>query len=424
MKRLIGWILLLSVAVAGSATSIEAFQAETRIITRGSDILVIRGAVLIDGTGRAPLNDATIVIQGNRIRSVGSAGAVEIPDGARQLDLSGLVVLPGLIDSHVHLTSVGPPQGPNDDPYSPALLSYLEHGVTTIKDMGGIHPLTVEIKRSLADGRRKGPRLFVAGPMFTAPGGHPAGSWLKGNGALARLFSRQVKDPGEAREEVRKLARDGVDFIKAVYDTSQEESPFGKLPTLDRAVLKAIIEEAHMLGLRVAVHWSIPSELSEILELSPDGLEHIGFSAIPDDLVARIAKDRFYLDPTLAVSEAVVQSPSGDPVLRENVRKLAGAGVELVAGTDAPLIGMNFGDGLDRELETLVHAGLTPMQAIQAATKNAAEYLGKSRDIGTIETGKLADLIAMAGNPLEDIRNIGNVRLVIKDGELLIDKLK
>jgi imidazolonepropionase-like amidohydrolase len=409
-------LLTLALACDAALSTLSAPSVQAQSAAPPATV-VIDGVRLIDGTGARPVDDAVIVVADGRIRAAGPRQSVTVPTGATRLSLNGLTVLPGLIDSHVHLTAIPPGAG---DPQAAALRALIESGVTTVKDLGGVHPMTIELRRLVATGQRTGPRVFVAGPMFTAPGGHPAGSWLKGMDEVARMFSRQVDHPDSARAEVRRLAAQGVDFIKGVFDTGPEGNPFGKLPTLKRDVLAAIVDEARRQRLPVVIHWSMADELSQIVDLRPDGYEHIGFTPIPDDLIAKLGQSRVALVPTLAVTEAVIRAPKGDSTLRANVRKLAASGVSIVAGTDAPLGDLPFGSGLVRELEALVGAGLTPMQALQSATCNAAMLLRREQELGTLQPGRIADLVAVFGDPLADIRALRNVRLVMKDGKILV----
>lgn len=434
MDRIVVWGLAILAAV-GLAVLLMQPPANKVSISQGSEVLVIQGATLIDGTGSPPLENATIVIRGNRFQAVGPATSVEVPANAQKLDLSGLTILPGLVDSHMHLgmafMTASPGNPPQSEEIQSLLKAFIEQGVTSVKDVGDVYPFIVGIKRSIAEGQVIGPRLFVAGPFFTAPAGHPAGTFFKGNDFLIQNGTRQVTDPKVAREEVRKLAQGGVDFIKAVYDAGSPTDRRGIFPKLDLQILKAIIEEAHQLKLKVIVHCEYARDLKELVELTPapDAIEHVGITAIPEDVISKIKAHGTYVDPTTVGYEA--QMPPGvyeNSTQRKNLQKFISAGVTLTAGTDAPYImsglGLQFGESLHRELELLVDGGLTPMQAIQAATKNAAELLGKADELGTIKAGQLADLIAISGNPLENITNSRNVQVVIKDGKVLIDKRK
>lgn len=395
--------------------------------------LALVGANVIDGTGAPPLHDSVILIENGRITAVGPRSKTKIPEGFEWRDLSSLTVLPGLIDSHVHLT-FALLKGPND-PKADAIINgvlqeFLRHGVTSIRDLGAGYPWIIELRRSVAEGRRTGPRIFAAGPMLTAPGGHPAGTLLVGNKGAIASGTRQLTTPEGGRATVRELAEGGVDVIKAVVDSGGRRNRPQTFPTLNAETLAAIVEEAHKAGLPVTVHWGNVAELPGIIAAHPDQIEHSGYAPIPQPLISEIAASEIVVDPTLVIMAAVTNAdeqriPASEFSQEfkagslENVRRLHAAGVEITAGTDSPLGNLHCGESLQRELELLVETGLSPMEAIQAATSRPANLLKRGSEIGTIQVGKRADLIAVAGNPLQSISNIRNVRLVMLDGQVI-----
>ena len=385
--------------------------------------LALVGATVIDGTGAPAVTDAVLIIENGRIRGVGPRSRLAIPEGVERKDLSGLTLLPGLIDSHVHII-FALPRGPAD-PQADATISqvlgeFLRHGVTSIRDLGSGYPWIIDLARSIEGGRRKGPRIFAAGPILTAPGGHPAGTLLRGNDAAIAAGTRQFVSPEEGRAVVRDLASGGVDVIKAVFDSAGRPNRPQRIPTLNAEVLRAIVAEGHAVGVPVTVHWGNVEELPSIIPARPNQLEHAGYKPIPQTVIAQIARAGIAVDPTLAVLSASIVSPnefSSGPL--ENVRRLHSAGVVITAGTDAPLGKLPFGESLQRELELLVQAGLSPMEAIQAATSRPARLMKRGDEIGTIEVGKRADLIAVAGDPLHAISDLRQIRLVIRDGRIV-----
>jgi len=387
---------------------------------RSDPPLALVGATVIDGTGAPPLPDAVVLIENGRIRRVARRSEVVIPEGVVRKDLNGLTLLPGLIDSHVHINFAlprGPADPQADEILNQVLSGFLRHGVTSIRDVGAGYPWIVQLAHSIQEGRRIGPRIFAAGPLITAPGGHPAGTLLQGNPPAIAAGTRQIVSADEGRATVRELASGGVDVIKAVFDSGGRPNRPQRIPTLEAKVLRAIVEEASIAGVPVTVHWGNVEELPSIIAARPSQIEHAGYRPIPGQVIAQIARAGIAVDPTLSILSASIGSAdefSTGPL--DNVRRLRSAGVVITAGTDAPLGNLPFGESLHRELELLVKAGLSPMEAIQAATSRPARLMKRGDEIGTIQEGKRADLIAVGGDPLRSISDVREVRLVIRDG--------
>lgn len=393
--------------------------------------LAITGAALIDGTGADPVEDATILIQEGTIEAAGPADAVSVPETAERLSADGLTIVPGLIDAHVHF---GAPEVETYEEFEDLSLvgtiwdairanpdtrrSFVEHGVTTIKSAGDSDDLIFRAREAIENHELEGPRIRTAGPVFTAPGGHPAGTIYEGNDYLIETATRQVKRPSEAREQVAEVDELGADLIKTVVDGGN--SAHGDLPTLEPEVLEAIVDEAHGRDLPVTTHWSAPDEARVALDAGADALEHAGNSGTVDSTLARRIGDAdVEVVPTLAVTEAVMPEEVLERAL-ENVARLHEAGVDLVAGTDAANPGVAFGESLHRELELLARAGLSPEEALEAATARAAEHLRMEGEVGTVEPGKTADLVGVAGDPLDDISATREVELVVREGKVLV----
>lgn len=184
--------------------------------------LALVGARVIGGTGAPPLPDAVVIIESGRIRRVAPRSEVVIPEGVDRRDLTGLTLLPGLIDSHVRINFAlprGPADPKADATINQALMDLLRYGVTSIRDLGAGYPWIIDFAHSIEGGRRKGPRIFAASPLLTAPGGHPAATLLRGNAAAIAAGTRQIVSPEEGRAAVRDLARGGVEVIKAIFDS-------------------------------------------------------------------------------------------------------------------------------------------------------------------------------------------------------------
>ena len=416
--------------------------------TADAETLVLAGGRLIDGYGGPPLENAVIVIEGNTIREVGSEGTVKIPDGARVVDTNGRTVMPGMMDMHVHLMILGHGDYDHWDQTYPSQYrdvimpisakQLLMAGVTTARDLGAPLEDIVAVKRRIERGEIPGPRMFVSGPFLQ-----------KSNTPLTAPFRWIVNGPEDARKKVRTIIAGGGDVIK-VIDQDQM--------TLEE--VKAIVDEAHKAGKTVAAHAHRSEEIRQALKAGVDCLEHTGLATKPgyeEDVLAAIRERNATLywcptieglflfeytkqfperidDPRLKadlppeiyrdVHESIRDVshldyfylvPRRVPMLANKFRQLREAGVTLVTGTDSG-IPLNFHfDSTWRELKTFVELGMTPMDAIRAATYWPARML-KQDNLGTIAPGKLADIIVVDGDPLSDISAVRHVVHVIKDG--------
>jgi enamidase len=352
-----------------------------------------------------------VVVRGKSIVAVEPESAAP-PAGLHPIDLDGLTLLPGLIDSHVHLGATG-------DPWL-EMVQLLSNGVTTVQDVGNRLERILEIREYLTTVR--GPRLLTAGPLFTAPGGHPIATLFVGVEQKYKSSGRGVDDPAAAALEVREVARAGVDLIKVVVTdcTAWQQTPCERL---DTAVLAAICDAAHAEGLRVVAHTDSSEDVRDAVLAGVDVVTHgVTTGTVPKDLPGLLReRDTLYL-PTIASSSSYYYKPVETQL--HILRAFFEAGVEIVAGTDAPHSATSWGSGLHVELVYLVKAGLTPEKALASATRVAAERLGLQDAIGTIEPGKRADLLAVRGDPLSDIAALSHVMLVVRDGHVVFSKLR
>jgi enamidase len=407
-------------------------------------VLTLTNGRLIDGTGRDPIEKLAIIIDGNRIKSVEAVNSY--PDKTSLVDLRGLTVMPGLIDCHLHLGGLTV-----DQPgkaigkvsfidmasffwdyfrnYAHRRRLAIDNGVTTIRSAGDHYPHIIRLRDKIAAGKLLGPRIFAPGPTITAPGGHPAGTIYKGNRYIIENATRQLADVNIAREEVRRLVEGGVDCIKAIYSDINPMDITHKVSRLSLDVLEVLADEAHQHNLRLMVHTGSPKETMDAVKAGADSIEH---GILPggdsfefnDDLIKMMLDKGTYFVPTLAIAWAYKDAyPDVFSGLKKVFKKLHSAGVNIAAGTDSGTPGVVIGKGLHKELELMVEAGISPMEAIMAGTKNAANNLGKASELGTIESGKLADIIAVSGDPLKDIRDTREIKLVIKDGKTLVSRI-
>jgi len=385
-----------------------------------------------------------IIIDGNRIKDIGLVTGY--PDSTNVVDLRGLTVMPGLVDCHLHLGGLT-----RDQPgkaigkvsfidmasffwdyfrnYAHRRRLAIENGVTTIRSAGDHYPHIIKLRDKIAAGKLVGPRIFAPGPTITAPGGHPAGTIYKGNRYIIENATRQIAEVSSAREEVRRLVGGGVDCIKAIYSDINPMDITHKVPRLSLDVLEALADEAHQHNLRLMVHTGSPKETMDAIKAGADSIEH-GIlpggdsTEFEDDLVKMMLDKGTFFVPTLAIAWANKDAyPDLFAGLKTTLRKLHDAGVNMAAGTDSGTPGVVIGKGLHKELELMVEAGMSPMEAIMAGTRNAADNLGKANELGTIEPRKLADIIAVSGDPLKDIRDTREIKLVIKDGKILVNRV-
>ena len=399
--------------------------------------VALTNALLIDGTGAPAVADATIVIAGNEIAAAGAA--VSVPEHAEVIDLRGKAVLPGLIDAHVHLGGLGfgntPPFGGRaaTGDYAAVLTGALRHGVTTQRSLGDFLHDSIAVRDEIANGNRVGARIVTAGASFQVAGGHPNASVWAGDRTTIREAARMPTTPDEAVRAVDELTAAGVDLIKIIISNNAmfgSPRPELKLPW---RLTEVIVRAAHGNGLRVAAHTETLDDTRRAVESGVDDIEHMLLGAPDptpldesgvDDLFAVMKTEGTYLVPTMVVRQRQADENTDARTLRHNnllVRRAYEAGVRLGVGSDAHTVGLH-GWKLRHELVMMVHDQAIPAAAaIVAATRTNAELLGKSESLGTVEPGKLADLLIVEGNPLRDITALANVHQVISNGTVVVD---
>ena len=407
---------------------------------------VLKNARLIDGTGAGAVKDATIVIDGERIAAIGTQNQADFPAGAEVIDCAGMTVLPGLIDCHDHMANhkydlahrwgIDEPHSTRHLRTAAVLRQTLEAGYTLIRDAGG---LDAGFKRAIDEGLTTGPRLLISLAIISPIGGigdpvSPSGDSCCVNGDPL-LPSGVVETFADVRPVVRRMVRAGADVIKCATtggaSTRPGHGPRDGAFNLDE--MRALVEEAQALDRRVMCHALGGRGLDIAIEAGVNSIEHGCYLDEDPRHLDRMAARNIVFVPTLLVYEYHRKSPQ--PHVKERalhlqkpheqgIRKALAAGVKIVAGTDAGGHGHPANAG---ELDCLVRAGLSPMQAIQAATLWAAECCGKEAELGTVEKGKLADLVVVAGDPLADIavlREAKNIALVLKGGAVAADRMK
>jgi imidazolonepropionase-like amidohydrolase len=354
-----------------------------RTRTRSREPLLFRQAHLIVGDGNV-LNDVDILVEHGNITRIEPA-RIDAP-GARVIEAHGKTVMPGLIDGHCHLNFLNARSGfaariqarfglsePSEE--------LLRFGITSIRTMSEPPKLVLGLRNRTRAGKRVGPTMVVAGPAFTAPGGHPQVTVGRGNAWLGRNMVYTPTTETEARTMVRTLQSRGVDLIKFVYQGGHY-AEFGEaINKLPESVALAIIDEAHTQGLPVGAHTHYAADVAFLIEAGVDSIEHgVLEEAAPAELLRAWANKRTFLIPTLSISE-VVNNANQQSYLTQagrNLKHAVTAGVRIAAGTDS-MVGAMPADTLHHELQLMVTAGIAPGQAIQAATGNAAEAVATSR---------------------------------------------
>ena len=405
-------------------------------IASAQQVTVIKAGTLIDGTSAQPRKNQTIVIRGDRIESVG--GDVAVPAGAKVIDLSGMTVLPGLIDAHTHIFLQG--EDPEKGGYDIQLLKFplayraaratvsarraLEQGFTTIRDVEteGAGYGDVGIKMAINEGRIPGPRMFVVTRAISTTGGYD----LEGYAPEITVpkGAQLIDGPVEARKAAREQLDHGADWIK-VYMTHRswldKQGNLVSQPTLTVDELKAIVDEAHGWGKKVACHAYNGIGLQRALDGGCDSIEH-GLD-ISDAQIAQMLRQGTWYVPTLSVyydHNAPADTAAGKRDRKRwqlhgpSFQRALKAGVKIAYGTDDG--GFSWDEPEGQDFARMVEFGMSPMDAIRAATSRAAELLDMQGDIGAIAPGAYADVIAVSGDPLRDINVLENVRFVMKDG--------
>ena len=403
------------------------------------------GAMLIDGTGGIPLDDSTVLLDGEKIVAAGPRGSVDIPPQAEEIDLTGLTLMPGLIDTHDHLADKNYTLLSRWEIEEPASLAHLKTakaiedslaaGYTTIRDAGG---LDAGFKQAIAEGLLNGPRLLTAVSIISPTGG--IGDRVAPSGHRTAYAADPMRPVGVAngpeavRSMVREMVRVGADVIKfaTTGGASSRQGHGPKDIAFGPDEVKALVDEAAAQGKLTMCHALGGPGLRMCVEAGVGSVEHGCYLADDPDLLKMMADNNTFFTPTWEVYEfhSTISAPHVKAraealfhTHRDSLHKAVEAGAKITAGTDAG--GFVHGDNA-REIELMVDRGLTPMQAIQTATGWAAECIGLGKEIGTVEKGKQADLLAVAGDPLKSVsvlRDKEAIKLVMKGGVAYVDKL-
>jgi imidazolonepropionase-like amidohydrolase len=395
---------------------------------------------LFDSTGDNLRETQVIVVEGERIKGVGSAASIKIPAGSTVIDLSNATVLPGMIDCHTHLGSRADRYNEiydfKDSPFNSAFAGVvnakktLEAGFTTVRDVGSAPFLAVDLRNSINEGFLPGPRIVASGPGISITGGHgDLNNYTPQTRVTMFPEERdfQIADGAEQiRHTIRAQEKYGVDVIKILATggvLSRGDKPGAPQYTLEE--LKVAAETAHMGGRKIAAHAHGAEGIKNAILAGIDSIEH---GSLVDDEGIRLAKEHgtyFVMDiyndeyllneaPKFGLTEEKLEKEKTVGKLqRENFEKAFKAGVKMAFGTDAGVY--PHGDNA-KQFFYMVKYGMTPAQAIRAATSSAADLIGRTADVGTIEAGKYADIIAVDADPMSDVRALEHVSFVMKGG--------
>jgi imidazolonepropionase-like amidohydrolase len=432
--------------------------------------LAITGVTLIDGTGMPPQGGVTVLVEAGLVADITSADDAVIPEGTTVIDAAGKYAIPGLADMHVHFgRGGGLPNSPRS--VERVLRQFLFYGVTTVLNLGAYGGATdqiAELRRRRAAGELLAPHIYATGGLLTVPGSHPINRWARSLpdsvDAESYDWSQRgvwlVLTPEEVREVVRRVAAEGMDGIKVVIESEVLAPPFEESPQMPPEMIRAAVEEAREHDLPVFAHVTSPDELEEAVEAGVRAVVHLvhPLGAPNAGLLTEMRQQGIFYIPTASLHvwadtwgepsqnltdpflrsgieesllDALLASPMNPKVpptesdweqRRSGLRTLKAAydaGVVLVGGSDTANPFVFHGYSMHHELELMVEAGLTPMEALQAATRRAAEMMREEDVWGTIEPGKRADLLLLSEDPLENIRNTRTLEWVIRGGEVI-----
>jgi len=416
--------------------------------------LAIEHVTLIDGTGRTAVADATVVIDNSRIIAVGDS-KTRVPRGARRVNGEGKFLIPGMMDLHLHLIGGGAWKGSSAQSGKPldfdiglqALQGYLYYGFTTIYDAGNNPDFILPLREQERSGKIIAPRIFATGQLLSYPG-----SWSVGYAGIG------VRDWPETTKDLDLQISRYPDIQKLTYE-SFGVGPNPLIKSLPKELMAQMITYLHERGIRTTVHISNETMARDAIAAGADTLAHApGVGVITKDFAEMVAKKKIPIQTTLSVFDEISQMESGVdflktaeyaatvdaaeiparegsrnryvklgwpawfttilPYAKRNLKMIHDAGGILALATDR-----TFAPTAHRELELVVDAGISPQDTIRIATLNAAIFLGREKDLGSIEVGKLADMVLLNADPTSDIKNVRAVEMVIKDGKI-IDRSK
>jgi imidazolonepropionase-like amidohydrolase len=395
MKRFHWYIMILVLAGCSSTARMSdppQVSERYRALDPGKPIALVN-AVIIDGTGADPIRGGTIVFDGGKIAAVGKE--VPLPEGCQILDMEGATVLPGLVNAHVHNAY-----------YERHAAIFAYSGVTTVRDLsygaGDVWTATAFRDRALADPKKC--RIVSAGTLITVPWGYMA------------LGGLTVGSEEEARQKVDMELDAGVDFVKIVF----QEPVFPQLANLSPMLGSFIVARAHARGVPVTAHVGTARDLAMALDCGVDDIAHVVYDELTDDLIARMVSAHIPMEPTL--TDWATSTGREREIILSNFKRFMDAGGIIALGAEHVHTAKNAGAFVGMplpELKMMREGGMDPMRIIVASTKTAADVCGLGSTLGTLEAGKLADILVLDGDPLTDLDAFSRVRIVVHSGVII-----
>ena len=377
---------------------IVSFAACDHSVNANEKYIVLKNGRLLDGTMNPPLENAVIIVEEDRIKSVGTGDDVVIPDESKVIDLKGATILPGFINAHVH-------RGYNEQ----NLKNWAKNGVTTVRDLGAVYNQALFENRNNLNKVEANARLVSSGPMVTADNGYPDAIF---NSPTA-YFIHSVDD---VDPKITELINAGCDLIKIAIESG---ACFNQtIPMLSDEMIREIVNLSHQHQKKVSAHILVAADLEKAVQENVDDIAHMSSDWVSDALINEMVIKNIYWVPTLELWKCANSELANKAI--SNLRRFVSAGGNVALGTDFQGYNCEFDRGMPMtEIMAMYEAGMSARQIICAATMNAAVVCDLDKELGSLEPGKIADIIVVNGDPLENLNVLDQAELVIHNGKII-----